>query len=203
MHWLPAPPVPRRARPLVRGLYAALAALTLSVPIAPPAVAQLPPVIEDFGPADRLKSQRQREQVAALARRHLGRPLGGDGLDDLAVLQRLLDERVVAHDDELGLQSLGVVLGDVMERTLPLRWVTLEDEVGKSRALRYRDTRTLFFPVTMISKRVMADERVRVRELYDEVAAEVERLQRRERPTRRTAPRPEPPDAADDSRSGD
>jgi len=161
----------------------ALALVTVSMPVR----AQLPTVIQDFGPADQLKTDRQREQVATLARRRLGQPLRDEGLADLDVLQRLLDERIVDHDDVFALQSLGVVLGDVMARNLPLAWVSVHDDLGESRALRYRETDSLFFPVTMISKRIQNHERVRIRALYDSVAAEVERLEARSRPGRRPA----------------
>jgi hypothetical protein len=166
-------------------------ALALVLGCAGQAVAQLPPVVQALGPADRLKSERQREQVGTLARRHLGRPLRSEGTSDLAVLQRLLDERIVAPDDVFGLQALGVVLGDVMARTLPLHWVAIDDDRGHSRALRYRETDALFFPVTMISKRIQNHETVRVRALYDLVAGEVARLEARRRPSR--LPRVAPP----------
>ncbi len=149
------------------------------------AIAQLPPVVQEPGPADIAKSQRQREDVALLARRHLGSPLRGGDLRDLEVLQRLLDRNVVDREDVLGLQALGVVLGDVMASNLPLDWVTIDDEYGHSRALRLGKTDNLYFPITMISKRVVNREQVDVQALYDKVAGDVELLESRKRPKRR------------------
>lgn len=165
-------------------------------------VAQMPATIEPPGPADLLKSQRQREQVESLARRRLGVSLHEGVLGDLDVLQRLFDERAVAPDDEFGQQSLGVVLGDVMARNLGLEWVVVDDEQGRSRALRYRDTTSLFFPITMISKRARHDERISVRALYDDVANAVERLEQRRNPKRRPITLPPRPEAGEAEADG-
>jgi hypothetical protein len=178
---------PRRARLLL--LIATLQLLAATGP----AVAQMPAIVEPPGPAELLKSQRQREQIGLLARRRLGVTLHEGAVSDLDVLQRLLDEGAVAPDDEFGQQSLGVVLGDVMARNLGLEWVVVDDELGRSRALRYRETSSLFFPVTMISKRARHDERIVVRALYDDVARGVERLEQRRNPKRRAIPLPPRP----------
>lgn len=109
---------------------------------------------------------RQRSAVDELARRHVGSPLTGGELDDLRVLQELLDQRVLDSDQTYELQSLGVVLGDVMVAQLGFAWVVVEDELGRSRALRMGESDELIFPVTMISKRVERDIRFSVEELY-------------------------------------
>jgi len=124
--------------------------------------------------SDERMMRRQRAAVDELARRHVGTPLTGGRLDDLRVIQELLDQRAVPSDEIFELQALGVVLGDVMERQLGFEWVIVEDELGRSRALRFEDTDTLVFPITMISKRVERDVRFTVDELYDkaeEIAA--------------------------------
>lgn len=168
-------------------------AIALTLCAASPAEAQLPPVITDLGPADLAKSERQRALIATLASRHLGTPMRGGDERDLDVLQRLLDQRVVAHDDVAGLQALGLALGDVMASNLSLQWVVIDDEFGRSRALRFGESDHLFFPVTMISKRVANREPVRVRELFAEVVAAVDRLDARLRPRRRPLVRPPRP----------
>jgi len=111
--------------------------------------------------------RRQREIVDELSRKHLGSPLSGGELRDLRVLQELLDRRVLDQDQGYELQALGVVLGDVMARELGLAWVRVEDEFGKSRALRLDETETLIFPVTMISKRVEGETPFTIAELFE------------------------------------
>ncbi len=110
---------------------------------------------------------RQRELARDLARRHVGARLRGD-IEDLRVLQRILDRGVLGPDDSYELQALGVALGDVLADAYDLDWAVVTDRFGTSRALRYRDTSNLIFPVTMISKRVEADIPVDVQHLFDE-----------------------------------
>lgn len=144
-------------------------------PVAKPG---LEPVVAGFGPGDLRKTEAQRAQVQTLAQRHLGVTLGARTDTDLDAIQRLLDRELVARDDEYGQQALGVALGDSLARDhRTLAWAVVDDQYGHSRALRYRDTANLFFPVTMISKRVQAGERVDVRALYDQVAADVAKLE--------------------------
>ena len=126
--------------------------------------------------ADEAKNEGQRELVAGLARRHLGARIVGGASSDLGVLQRLIDGRFVRADQLFELQAMGVVLGDTMAAELRLRWVAVEDTAGHSRALRFRETEHLFFPVTMISKRMRIDGRADVRAIYESISLQVEKL---------------------------
>jgi hypothetical protein len=110
--------------------------------------------------------RRQRDVVDDLARRHVGSVLARGSLHDLEVLQQILDAEVVDDDETFELQSLGVALGDVMERQLGLSWVVYRDELGEGRALRLEETDLVLFPITMISKRVERGVPFRVDELY-------------------------------------
>ena len=131
---------------------------------------------------DLRKNELQRQQVDDLARRHLGAHLQGGELADLRILQRLLDEGRVRAEQEMELQAMGVVLGDVMVARLHLEWVVVEDSAGRSRGLRHRNRENLFFQVTMIWKRVKLGEPVDVVALYESVAESVRRLDARPRP---------------------
>jgi len=118
--------------------------------------------------------RRSRAAIDELARRHVGTPLTGGQREDLRILQELLDQKVAAPGDTETLQALGVALGDVMVAQLGFTWVILKDKLGRSRALRWKDTDSFVFPVTMISKRVERDVRFTVEELYakaEEIAA--------------------------------
>ena len=55
----------------------------------------------------------------------------------------------------------------------------LTDETGRVRALQHGERDDFFFPSTMISKRIEADVRFTVQELYDEARRTVEALDRR------------------------
>jgi hypothetical protein len=110
----------------------------------------------------------QRDVVDDLARRHVGSELTRGSLHDLDVLQQILDADVVDDDETFELQSLGVALGDVMERQLGLSWIVYRDELGESRALRLEETDLVLFPITMISKRVERGVPFRIDELYQQ-----------------------------------
>ena len=117
--------------------------------------------------------RRQRDLVDDLARRNVGTELTGSSLDDLRVIQEILDRNLIARDEIFALQALGVALGDVMAARLGLTWVAVDDELGRSRALRLGSTEVVIFPITMISKRVERQLPVRVDELYEKSARTV------------------------------
>ena len=96
----------------------------------------------------------QRQSVERLANR-MGRSLTGRAERDVDTLQEILDRNFVAAEDELTLQAMGVVFGDLLGETLSMDWVVYRDRAGRSRALRYRDSDTYLFPVTMISRPMM------------------------------------------------
>ena len=48
---------------------------------------------------------------------------------------------------------MGVIMGDLLAAELGMRWVLYEDNVGRSRALRYQESDTLLFLITMIARR--------------------------------------------------
>ncbi len=131
--------------------------------------------IRDFTPADEALNSTQRDIVAQLARRHVGSPLRGGEPDDLRILQRIVDLKVLRRDETRELQALGVALGDVFRKQFALRWVVVRDEYGRSRALQVGDTDNLVFPVTMISKRVEAGLPVDITTIYADVAEALER----------------------------
>jgi len=177
----------RRARPRrKRALLAGGLAYLLAVGFGSLAGAAFAAPRPEFLPLDLLDSERaeaQRREVMELARRHIGPPLTR-GLEDLRILQTIVDRELLESDDTFALQALGVVLGDVMVEQLPLEWVIVKDEHGRSRAVRYRDTIHVFFPVTMISRRLEGGAAVDVQALYDGVAERVAELERKRKARR-------------------
>ena len=95
----------------------------------------------------------QRETMQDLAMMNLGRQFNGDRNLDLELLQALLDKQLVRPDQVRELQAMGVIMGDLLAAELGMRWVLYEDNVGRSRALRYQKSDILLFPITMIARR--------------------------------------------------
>ena len=93
---------------------------------------------------------------------------------DLGVLQKIVDSDSIAVDKTRELQSLGVVLGDIFALHTELHWVIVEDEYGRDPALRFRETKNLVFPLTMISKRIEDARPVQVESIFDGVLEYVE-----------------------------
>ncbi|MDE0885029.1 MAG: DUF3806 domain-containing protein [Myxococcota bacterium] len=176
-----------RSSSLARGLALALTAgglLALSTP--PAAGGQIKQrTVEEPATADQIKSSRQRELAKTLSRRHLGTPLTGGEIRDLEIIQRLLDSQSIEREDVFEQQALGLALGDVMAQNLDLHWVVVDDDYGRSRALRWKQEEDLFFPVTLFSKRIQQGRPVEVHELYDVVADRVATLKARSLPRRR------------------
>ena len=63
-----------------------------------------------------------------------------------------------------------------MADELPLRWVTVVNDFGRDPALQYEGTSVLFFPLTVISKRLQRGETIDVIELFQTVVREIEQL---------------------------
>ena len=90
--------------------------------------------------------------------RHLGTSrLKGD-IADLDHFQALIQKKAIQKNDVANWQALGVVFGDFLVAKHGLTWVVYEDELGASKALRWRDTDNFVFPMTVFSKRVQFKE---------------------------------------------
>ena len=94
----------------------------------------------------------------------------------LGTLRALLEAKTFRSDQTYELQCMGIVLGDVFVQDMGFHWVMVADEHGRGPAVQYQDTSVILFPLTMISKRIEANESVDVFELYNGVAARVEEL---------------------------
>ena len=66
-----------------------------------------------------------------------------------------------------------MIMGDLLAVEFGLDWVIDEDQVGRTRALRYRETDNYLFPVTMISRRREVGNLTPVVEIYDKAAATI------------------------------
>ena len=96
----------------------------------------------------------------------------------LGTIRAILDADVFKPDQTYELQCLGIVLGDTFVQELKMEWIMVEHEDGRDPAVRMPGTSIILFPLTMISKRIERGEKVDVFELFNDVAALVEDLQR-------------------------
>ena len=115
---------------------------------------------------DRGYMEQQRTTLDDLARAGAGGQFSGTKEHDLALLQTLLDRKLVRFDQKKELQAMGVIMGDLLAQELNLHWVIYEDSVGRSRALRYKETDNYLFPMTMISRRREAGNLSPVVDIY-------------------------------------
>ena len=90
--------------------------------------------------------------------------------------QQMIDRKLVEADDVKGWQAIGVLLGDVLANELDLHWVSYEDELGTSRALRWRNTDNFVFPITLLSRRLQFRQAANVAEIFAAIEQDVRRF---------------------------
>ncbi|NGY04738.1 DUF3806 domain-containing protein [Solimonas terrae] len=117
----------------------------------------------------------KRAFVAALAEKHYGYRLSGTA-KDLPVLQRIVDENLVSHENTADLQALGVVFGDATAADINAEWKQVKDEYGENPVLKIRGKRAAIGALTIISKRIEDQGTVNVIMLHDNLVRDVKRL---------------------------
>ncbi len=130
-------------------------------------------VIEDLGWMDKNKMQQQEDQINSLAKSKMGLSVHRNW-DDIALLQQIIDRKLVAAKDSSTQEAMGVVLGNVMQADFPahLQWKIYKDKLGRSRALCIKGTEECLFPVTMLSRRMRLEMTIKVSEVYDNAIAQ-------------------------------
>jgi len=132
--------------------------------------------VTDLSLGQRYVLSTQRREVADLAARRLGIiKLKGDK-SDLSILQNIVEKKLIRQEDVRGWQGLGIVFGDVLAAEFDLHWVSYADDVGTSKALRWRKTENYVFPVTMFSKRKQFNEKIDVFAVFDKIETDIERF---------------------------
>ncbi len=112
--------------------------------------------------------------------RRLGIVTIKQGLGDLKKIQQVVDRKIIRNEDVEQWQALGVVFGDVLAAELNLKWVSYQDELGLSKALRWKETENYVFPVTMLSKRVQYKEKIDVLALFEQIKLDIVAFERYE-----------------------
>lgn len=125
---------------------------------------------EAITPIDLTYLQDQHNSIDELARRHFGRMLNGKKGNDIAIIQRLLDENIVGADQVRQLQAMGLILGELLKAEKGLSWVIYYDKYGRSRALQVAGfDKEFIFPATQVSRRAEVGAKVDVAEIYREL----------------------------------
>ena len=110
--------------------------------------------------------QQQRALVGEIVASEYGRRFQQVKRNDLELLQRILDDKLVGPEQTRELQAMGLIMGDLLAKELDLHWVIYEDKLGRSRALRYRNTDAYLFPMTMIARRHELGNTESVEDIY-------------------------------------
>jgi hypothetical protein len=122
--------------------------------------------ISELTNSDRDFMSAQRAGLEDMAERNFGSKFSGDRDRDLQLLQNLLDKRLVRPDQTRELQAMGVIMGELLAVDLDMHWVIYEDKLGRSRALRYKESDNFLFPMTMISRRREVGNQRAVTQIY-------------------------------------
>jgi len=127
--------------------------------------------IETPTAADMEELARRLVHAGALVAQCAGSRLDGS-LKDLERIQAVLDSNTVEPEATYSIESLGVAFGVVFVNHNPgFDWCIVEDDWGRTSAIRYNATPALIFPVDMITKRLEAQEMFDVSKLYGGLCA--------------------------------
>ena len=118
----------------------------------------------------------QRREISDLVARRLGILNLKEKEADIPVLQWLVDKKAIQQGDVREWQGLGIIFGDILVAEFGMHWVSYEDDVGTSKALRWRQTDNYVFPVTLFSKRIQFNEKIDVAAVYSKIGADINRF---------------------------
>lgn len=139
-------------------------------------IEETPATVTDLSLGQRYALNTQRREIEDLVARRLGILKLRADKSDLKVLQDLVDRKALRSNDVREWQGLGIVFGDILVTEFGLHWVSYEDDVGTSKALRWKETDNFVFPVTLFSKRVGFNEKIDVVAVFDKLEADIERF---------------------------
>ena len=111
--------------------------------------------------------------------------LGGDArnlekyksaVGKLGLLRALLERKVFQPTQTYELQCMGIVLGDALVQDCGVEWRAVEDQHGRDPCVQVPGSTVVFFPLTMISKRVEKGEAVDVFDLFNRTGDKIQEL---------------------------
>ena len=135
---------------------------------------EAPATVKELSLGQQYSLDSQRRAMMDLIARRLGiLTLKGDS-SDLRVLQKMIDRGIVRKQDVRGLQGLGILFGDLLANKYGLTWVSYEDDIGLSKALRWKKTENYVFPVSLFSKRAHFKEEIKMGIVFEDLSADIE-----------------------------
>jgi hypothetical protein len=121
------------------------------------------PVFRRLSPDALVHLDKQRTFVREFVAQHFPKEKLTRSKADFALLQKIVDAKIISKNETWKLQSLGIVFGDALAATIEgLAWWEVTDEYGTDPTLRYRTTSLQFNALTMISKRVEDGKEVNI-----------------------------------------
>ena len=138
-------------------------------------MSDVPQTFSDLLPSDRDNLDRARDWVKGHfteAADEKYAPIDGK----LRVIDTILSQGWVDQGETAKFQSLGVAFGDAIAQELMMDWIVVDDEYGRSAALRWPGTTVICSPITMISKRIEDGETVDVYKLFDGICASLREM---------------------------
>ncbi|MHC4741519.1 MAG: DUF3806 domain-containing protein [Planctomycetota bacterium] len=139
------------------------------------------PTFTELSDSDRKRLDAQRAIVLDVLREKYWISALRNDKHDLALLQRLIDDGVFSIEQTIELQSMGVVLGDILVEELGLQWIMITDQYGTDPTVHIPETTVCFNVLTMVSKRIEESREVDVNKLFQIVEAEVRRFRLEEK----------------------
>ena len=114
-----------------------------------------------------------RQLVSDLSYAHYRRKLE-DFKDVQALLQEIIDDKLIEQDDMQSWQALGVVLGDqFILANHRLKWTMYEDELGESHAICVGASKHCIFPVSTLARRAKIGIKPDIAKVYKKVMDEM------------------------------
>ncbi len=93
----------------------------------------------------------------------------------LKLLDTIISSNWINVNETVKLQSLGITFGDALAQHLNMKWMAVEDELGRDPALIFEGTSIVVFPLTMISKRIEKSEQFDIYELFSGICSMIEK----------------------------
>jgi hypothetical protein len=94
----------------------------------------------------------------------------------LELIDAIIKNKWIEPHETVKLQCLGITFGDALVQELGLKWVAVDDEYGRDPALIVEGTTIISFPLTSISKRIEAGEKVDVYTLFESASSKINEL---------------------------
>ena len=132
-----------------------------------------PVIIQDLSIGQQFVLDTQRREMKDLITRRLGILNFRQHIDDLKTIQQLVDRRVIKPREVREWQAVGVVFGDILANEFDLHWISYEDNLGLSKALRWQETDNYVFPVTMFSRRIQFKQKIDAAAMFEKIRQEV------------------------------